>query len=156
MDNKIERLIKGEPSEREKILTEAGDGFLQEVIEIIMGCKKGFYSIDQQTELNTLDRRYGGAVKRLLSKRTPFHQKEKLLRETGASFIHKLLKPKQQRRRKDCPVPGCNSLGLLQLHNHLYQVHEFDKSKRNQWLSIARLRKAGINKVAEPCHFSPQ
>jgi len=156
MDSRIERLIKGEPSEREEILAEAEDDFLREVIEIIMGCKKGYYSVSQQTELKSLDQQHGGVVKRLLSKNIPFHRKEKLLRETGSSFIHKLLKPKQHRRRKDCPVPGCNSLGLLQLHNHLYQVHEYDKSKRNHWLSVARLRKAGINQDAEPCHFIPQ
>ena len=57
-----------------------------------------------------------------------------------------MLKPvkRQQRKRKDCPVPGCTSLGLLQLHNHLNCVHRYNEKDRKYWLSIGRLQKSGV------------
>jgi len=140
MDIKIGRLRKGKPLEREEILAEADNVLLKELVNIIMNCKRGDYSLDEQIELNAFNKAFGRSIKMLKSIDTPFHDKVDLLRKVGSFFIHKILKPRQhKRRRKDCPVPGCNSLGLLQLHNHLSQVHDYSISDRKYWLSVARL-----------------
>lgn len=43
-------------------------------------------------------------------------------------------------RPKDCPIPGCNSKGLIKLSNHLANVHLFTSEERKPWLQEAKLR----------------
>lgn len=45
-----------------------------------------------------------------------------------------------QRRRKDCPVPGCSKTQLLRLANHLADVHLLTSEERKPWLQKAKLR----------------
>ena len=43
------------------------------------------------------------------------------------------------RKRKDCPIRGCHSKGLLQLSEHLMHVHKIkNKVVRSKWLHKAK------------------
>jgi len=146
MDSAISRLIRGDGGERAILLMDGDSTFMQEVVSTLMKIDRGRYSEDELEELNALNYAYDGEINNLLSKDIPFQEKVKILRIDGCKFIHKMLKPvkRQQRKRKDCPVPGCTSLGLLQLHNHLNCVHRYNEKDRKYWLSIGRLQKSGV------------
>ena len=45
-----------------------------------------------------------------------------------------------QRKRKDCPVPGCCKTQLLRLANHLADVHGLSPDERKPWLQEAKCR----------------
>ena len=50
-----------------------------------------------------------------------------------------LARQKCNRRRKDCPIKGCHSMGLLKLANHLTSVHNIkNKETRLKWLNMAK------------------
>ena len=44
-----------------------------------------------------------------------------------------------QRKRKDCPIPGCHKTQLLRLANHLSSVHLLNSNKRKVWLEQVRV-----------------
>ena len=44
-------------------------------------------------------------------------------------------------RPKDCPIPGCQSRGLIKLSNHLADVHWLSSKERKPWLQEAKLNK---------------
>ena len=141
----MRQLVKGDREEREKILHDADCEFLDELIGMIMRGKKQCFTLDERHEIRVFDEAYD--VADLTRRGIPLAQKIKTLKADGSYFIHKLLKPlvKQKRKRKDCPVPGCTSLGLLHLPNHLNNVHRYNEKDRKYWLSIARLQKADVS-----------
>ena len=72
--------------------------------------------------------------------------KRYIIKQYGYPFIHIATKPFLQkipvRNRRDCPIPGCNTLGLKKLSNHLSSVHPYlQQSERRYWLSKARLQR---------------
>ena len=145
MDPRVRQLVKGDRLEREKILHEADCEFLDELVRMIMKGKKQHFTVDERHDIAVFNEEYG--IDELRKRDIPLAQKIKTLKDDGSYFIHKLLKPmiKQKRIRKDCPVPGCTSLGLLHLPNHLNNVHRYNEKDRKYWLSIARLQKAGVS-----------
>ena len=69
--------------------------------------------------------------------------KRYIIQQYSYPFIHIAIKPflqkKPVRNRRDCPIPGCNTLGLKKLSNHLTNVHPYLlQSERRYWLSKAR------------------
>ena len=145
MDPRVRQLVKGDRLEREKILHEADCEFLDELVRMIMKGKKQHFTVDERHDIAVFNEEYD--IDELRKRDIPLAQKIKTLKDDGSYFIHKLLKPmiKQKRIRKDCPVPGCTSLGLLHLPNHLNNVHRYNEKDRKYWLSIARLQKAGVS-----------
>ena len=62
---------------------------------------------------------------------------------------HAEFKRKYQRKRKDCPVPGCNSHQLVKLADHLHYVHRIkDKTTRQKWLNKAKQVTVQVSEVA--------
>ena len=55
---------------------------------------------------------------------------------------------------KHCPIPGCHSQFLVQLANHLTQVHELSEIERKYWLQFTKLQNTNAirvyDKEAEP------
>ena len=147
MDPRVSRLVKGDRLEREKVLRDADCEFLDELIGMIMRGKKTRYTVDERHDIAVFNEGYDNCIVDLRASGISLSQKMKILKDNGSYFIHKLLKPliKQKRKRKDCPVPGCTSLGLLHLPNHLNNVHRYKEKDRKFWLSIARLQKAGVS-----------
>lgn len=45
-----------------------------------------------------------------------------------------------QRKRKDCPIPGCGTTQLLRLSDHLAKVHLLNSDERKPWLEQARIQ----------------
>ncbi len=45
-----------------------------------------------------------------------------------------------QRKRKNCPIPGCFTLQLKKLSNHLSSVHLLNSNERKFWLQQAKLK----------------
>ena len=53
--------------------------------------------------------------------------------------MHVLARKTCNRKRKDCPIKGCHSIGLLKLANHLTSVHNIkNKETRLKWLNMAK------------------
>ena len=132
--------MKGDVSARTRILTQASDDFIVKVLDVIASARRKEYSEEEWHDLE----RYLKEIQMLRNQSVGFTKKVKILTEVGPWFIHRLLKPlvkpKQKRIRKDCPFPNCYKLGLLQLHNHLRQVHRLtDKKDRQRWLDAARM-----------------
>ena len=50
-----------------------------------------------------------------------------------------------QRKRKDCPVPGCYTSSLLKLSNHFASVHGLNSNERKTWLERARIKHISHN-----------
>ena len=125
MDSRITRLVKGDHDERAMLLMDGDSTFMREVIDMVMKCHREKRTEEELLELAALSCACDGAIQDLNNKDILFQRKVKILRRHGRDFIHKLLKPmkRHKRIRKDCPVPGCTSLGLLQLSNHLNNVH---------------------------------
>jgi len=142
MERQMQRLVQGDFSTRIKVLEEADDGLLTEIISKINTLKEDMHTIEERYELNALNHAYNNVIKRLLNTQTPLAVKVKILKGRYAPyFLHKLLKLKKtsRRKRRECPYPGCIKFGLLQLHNHLRQVHKLeDKKERQYWLNVAR------------------
>jgi len=44
-----------------------------------------------------------------------------------------------QRKRKDCPIPGCLTSNLLKLSNHLSDKHQLNSEERQKWLKLANM-----------------
>ena len=143
MDSKVRRLLYGDYAERALILLEADSTLISNILEMVEKCKKKKYTYDQLEELKALN--YEKAIQDLKSETISFTEKVNILKTDGVNFIHKLLVPlRKQRIRKACPVPGCKSIALLQLHNHLKHVHHFNEEDRKHFQRVARLRKLGI------------
>ena len=55
---------------------------------------------------------------------------------------------------RHCPIPGCHSNFLVQLANHLTQVHELLEIERKYWLQFLKLQNTNAirvyDKEAEP------
>ena len=55
---------------------------------------------------------------------------------------------------RHCPIPGCHSNFLVQLANHLAQVHELSEIQRKYWLQFVKLQNTNAirvyDKEAEP------
>ena len=150
MDSKLKRLLYGDYAERAMILLDADSTLISSILEMVEKCKKKKYTYDQLEELKALNYAYDNAIQDLKSETIPFTEKVNILKTDGVNFIHKLLVPlRKQRRRKACPVPGCKSIALLQLHNHLKHVHHFNDEERKHWQTVARLNKLGINTIAK-------
>ena len=147
MDSKLERLVKGDHAERAMILLDADSDTMKVIIQKIETCKRLKFTYDELNELKALNRAYEGVIRDLKSVDIPFNEKVRILREDGPDFIHKLLKPlrRHKRNRRNCPVKGCKSVALLQLHNHLKYVHRFNDEERKYWLTKARLDKLGVD-----------
>jgi len=45
----------------------------------------------------------------------------------------------KKRPRRNCPVPGCHSMALKRLANHLRSVHNMDNAQRKEWLGKAKM-----------------
>jgi len=144
MERQLAQLVYGDFSTRIKILEEADDALLTEIICKINSLTEDMYSLEERYELNALNQAYNNAIRKLKNSKTPLAAKVKILKgRYAAYFLHKLIKlkkvPKCRRRRRECPYPGCSKFGLLQLHNHLRQVHKLeDKKERQYWLNVAR------------------
>ena len=54
-----------------------------------------------------------------------------------------------RRYPKDCPIIGCPSRNLIQLSNHLADVHLLNSEQRKPWLQIAKLQSRG-DKYSHP------
>ena len=144
MDRQLERLVRGDVSERSRILCEASDDLLRDILQGISAMKKEQYTNEELKELDVLNHSHNYIIHDLKSKKTPLKEKLRILQEKEVPWvIHKLfkLKRKQVRRRKNCPYPDCHRVGLLQLHNHLQQVHKIkDKTERQTWLDLAKAK----------------
>ena len=146
MESKVERLMRGDHAERVMLLMDADTELMKDIIHKVESINKKRYTHDELQDLNVINFGYDDAIRDLKSKNVAFKEKVKILRRDGADFIHKILKPmkRQKRKRKNCPIPKCRSVGLLQLHNHLKHVHKLNDEDRKYWLSVARLDKLGI------------
>ena len=136
----MESLAYGNLDERRSALHHNNYGFFDDVLELISNGKDSDYTIEQLQELDE----YNTLIEQLKSVDTPFKEKFCILQRQGPYFIHKLLKPlvkqRKERKRKDCPYPGCYKICLLQLHSHLRQVHQLtDKKERQKWLDAGRI-----------------
>ena len=138
----MESLVYGSLQERRSILHQIDYAFFARVLDLIATATKQHYSAEELQDL----RQYDNALAQLKSRETLFKTKTQLLQREGPLFIHKVLKPLikiKRRKRKNCVYPGCFKKGLLQLHNHLRQVHKLhDKKERQQWLDTARIEQA--------------
>jgi hypothetical protein len=52
-----------------------------------------------------------------------------------------------KRYRRDCPFPGCGTIALVKLSNHLSQVHGLSSEERKPYLQKAKLQKYKISKT---------
>ena len=142
MERQLEQLVRGDLSTRINVLQQADDALLAEIIRRINTVTEDMCSIEERYKLNALNHAYNNILKKLKNNETPFATKFKILKGHKAPLVvHKLLKLKkvQKRSRRDCPYPGCFKFGLLQLHNHLRQVHRLENKKdRQYWLDMAR------------------
>jgi len=142
MDRQLEQLVRGDLSTRIELLKQAEDPLLAEIICKINSLTEDMHTVEERYELNALNHTCKNAIGKLINSKTPFAVKAKILKSRYAPmFIHKLIKLKkvQKRKRRHCPYPGCYKFGILQLHNHLRQVHKLeDKKERQHWLDVAR------------------
>ena len=58
------------------------------------------------------------------------------------------------RRRRNCPVFGCDGTLLVRLANHLTQVHGMDTEERKKWLKWSKIGICVPRQDEEPKEFN--
>jgi len=88
MERQMQRLVQGDFSTRIKVLEEADDGLLTEIISKINGLTKDMHTLEERHELNALNHAYNNVIKRLLNGKTPLAVKVKILKGRYAPYFY--------------------------------------------------------------------
>ena len=80
MERQLEQLVHGDLSTRTKILQEADDVLLAEIIRKIGGLTEDMFNIEERQELNALNYAYNSVIKNLKNDKTPLTVKIKILK----------------------------------------------------------------------------